>query len=154
MAAGALLIAGSALTGLWAYDQSVADGLSQWKRTHFPSRGAWAHALGELGYQNVLNPDALAKALRMLPSQIDSDGSVWASPDSTWFAVYGTGEHGLLLQAYCLACSTPARGWEPLGTGWDGFDSALARGRKAAGIKGPPVRKRKEEPIDPREIRY
>lgn len=154
MAAGALLLAGSAVTGLWAYDQSVADGLSQWKRTHFPSRGAWIHALGELGYQNVSDPGALAKALRNLPSQIDSEGSVWSSPDSSWIAVYDTGEHGLLLQGYCLTCSKPTRAWEPLGTGWDGFDSALERGRRAAEKLRPLAHPRKEEPIDPREIRY
>ena len=126
--AGAALILVSIALGTWARDLAQAEALGSWLRLHPPSNLAWKHALESRQYRALTDPPALQRAARTLPSLVDEEGSVWASADARWIAIYQKQDDGLGSAVYCLSCSGAPAGWQPLGRGWESLRSGAFPG--------------------------
>ena len=141
-----LLIAGA--LGLKAHELTSAESRAAWERAHPPSPVVWRYALGSRGFREIIDPDALHRAARTLPSQAEPEGSVWISSDS-WVTVYAPSEEGGL-RIYCTRCKPKPLHWTLQGKGWVGLETALASlasaPRSAPSARGPAR--------DPLEIQY
>jgi hypothetical protein len=105
----------------------------------------------------------LQQAARSLPALLDSNSSVWISPETEWIAVlHPFGQENSSSESfsiYCLRCKTLPKNWDAAGSGWLGFEAVIQKAdktieRNRAETKTPASQPKKHFPPDPRELRY
>jgi hypothetical protein len=158
----------SVIFGIWAYQTCCEETSLEWQKRHFPSASIWKTGLQAEGYTLLQNQKTLSQALKNLPSRLDTGNKAWQSVGSkgqpAWWAIYGIsgdsfesspGNSGDPL-IFCVRCSETPHSWEPVGEGWSGFETVVAKAREQVRLY--PAEKRvvlqRKEFFDPREIRY
>jgi hypothetical protein len=138
-----------------AQDLSYSRAFEDWERHRLPSERTWIYALGSRGWHESSSNELTHKALRKLPTTLDSAGSIWASPDLEWIVVFTDPLQTVPEKLFCRECQKPPERFVPLGTGWPGFDLAMARLEKVKNrvVLATKVRKSYKF-IDVREIHY
>ena len=137
----------------WARQIAEVTALSSWLNSHHPSEMLWQQILALDGFNPVKEEHLLHQALRTLPLNLDEPGSVWMTADNGWIAVFQDTSPSETV--FTMSPSQPPLQWEPLGTGWIGFEAALRRAQWAAAA-GKKVAPPKPQAVreDPRAIRY
>ena len=152
---GITLVLAAAALAFWAQNLARVSAIRDWERTHGPGEKVWNSALGARGFAPVRDPRLLQKDSRKLPMRLDSEGSIWISPDSEWITIFSNPDQTLPIAIYCWDCAHPPSDWESLGDGWEAFDSALQRiDRVLGGRQKEILSKKSVKIIDPREILY
>lgn len=141
--------------GISAHRLNKTEADLRWRNSHLPSKAAWSIGFSEIGFRPVTNPSIAAKLSRSLPSLTDSSGTIWnADPD--WWAILSNEDSFPWI--FCSQCDlgNPPKSWRRIGSGWDGWDSAMAEARKEIEKlrKKAPMPIKRAEFVDPREIRY
>ena len=125
---GIALLLLSFLIAQGAHEASLSTGRGEWERQHAPGLKIWEFALGSRGYKPVTQEYAFLKKTRFL-SALDSSAKFWLSPEQACIALFEQQNEtpSKLFCAIAKAKSGGSSGWEPIGTGWPGFEVALAR---------------------------
>lgn len=169
---GLALIAALAL-GFLAESGSRSASLWDWEVHHGPSRIIWSGALSTYGFHGTTDATLLQKISRSLPSrsvasppgppqvpgrspgrdeeeQQDSPpGAGWISNDANWIVLLDDP-----FAAYCRSCDETPSSWQPMESGWRGFEKVLltASQQKPKVVSTGP--KRVVRVSDPRQIHY
>ena len=174
-------LAAALALGCWADDLAERRHMESWVRTRSPSERVWMAALGAEGFPRV-GHEALGRRLaRGLPSLAEPPGSVWASVDGRWIAIYlareETGVEAVFhadrsILAELVSALTSSRtgrvrrsipkaldsrlpgAWRPIGRGWPAFEEALRLAQAAQKSRPLAVLRTSHSPGDPREIRF
>ena len=163
--AGVLIAAGS-LLALQAYRWSREESLRTWLKEHAPSALVSSHALALFGFRALTDPEQVTRAIRWLPTQMDTTAEFWTAPGLSLIVYFAPGSSGGL-EPLVLRADSPAgvaggvslnngpKDWQPLGIGWTGLENAL---EKAHSRPPPPLASRARKPPrptgDPREFTY
>jgi hypothetical protein len=131
------------LAGL-ASRHSREASLREWLRENPPGVVVWTHALATRWLAPCREPQALHRALRTLPANVDALQEVWCADQCRWVAVAVSSEELTLFSRNCAGRPGP---WEPSGQGWAAFPGVMA-------AIPPEAEKTRVLAGDPREIRY
>jgi hypothetical protein len=154
---GISLILVALLFAVLAYQLTRQEALINWNQGHFAPASLWRAALAEKSLEEIHDVDQLQKAARLLPTRVDSAGSVWASPSGPWIAVILPDDPPLLFRPKDTPKESkgPPTDWIPLGRGWSSYEETLSWLKQNA-----PKHQNSKEKItphefhDPRELRY
>lgn len=149
----------SVAAGARAHRLAEDDARDGWYRDHAPGSEIWTYALGQRGYTAVRDPAWVHRVARGLPSAADPQGTAWITADAAWVCLLSSSDSAI---PQVFARVAPRRSdqlpgrqarWELAGRGWDGFEAALERIRRAPPL-APERPRRPSPPRDPRLLLY
>jgi hypothetical protein len=153
----------SIILGVWAYQTCCEETSLEWQKRHFPGPAVWKTGLQSEGYLWLQKQEQLSRALKNLPSRLDTGNKAWQSSGTkgqpVWWAIYGVAGDSSDPLIFCVKCSDPPKTWEPVGEGWSGFEAVIAKAHDQSHLYPLETKEKKavvgrQEFFDPREIRY
>jgi hypothetical protein len=136
-----------------AYQVTQKEAQSDWLLAHKPSFVVWEDYLIRKGYVRVLDSDSLETILQSLPFSSSVRASrVFITENSRVFVVLEPEEKRVYSLGKGLPEKIPSPSWEPLGLGWQAFQSLTERTIPI--LDSSPSLKKQSRYKDLREISY
>jgi hypothetical protein len=147
-------VSAAVIFGMIAHRLNGQENEIRWRKSHLPTAKIWSTSFLSEGFRSIENPSLKGHITRTLPSLTDSQGRIWsASPD--WWAVETADITEPLLFCQVCALKPPPGVWKSVGTGWEGWETAMKQVHRQSALGLAQSRAAKHPvDLDPREIRY